>query len=566
MPKRTRTPTRPFEQGVNPPDERGNRKRRKTQSKSNLPIQTGPRRGSHGAAKASELGLASPPATAPRRRRTSPIFEPEQSQSAALLRSDDSVVGGEDDDTEEEDLDLQGEENAVDELQEEAVDNVAEEDLYAPQLGDDGDPFIPDPFVNMRWRACFSDMEKSPIASAFNTVRSQRFFSVHEEDLWAWVDDTIRDQLPRRAVVSSLCAVVYSPKQNKRDRSIKTLRRDREVDWRSFQQLVVAVDEENNEPIHVDFDLILRDFLEEQPPRPSQRPLSQVSRARPVTATMFQEHGIDAALAAERAGSGYAIGIRDRWRCEAEHCSNYPYTCWLPPDKPERFEYHLPINGNTIARWARDITAQLATFDEPSDDVVLAIKRAKDRAEHEKAVRRRAGGEADDDLKSLTKLLVVGQLQQMGRAPLQGMKSASSILNTPQGVAERPPQWVPLEVVNHEHELIQHTENFFNWMVERQPLAAKELQDLCKKLMNDEGMDINMFMEEKNDVQTLWINHFKLPVGWYFALKGDALKWRNSYSGLTERNRRRIERYKKREELARQMLAFSSSSEVENDL
>ena len=49
--------------------------------------------------------------------------------------------------------------------------------------------------------------------------------------------------------------------------------------------------------------------------------------ARPVTATMIQEDGIAGVLAAERAGGGHAIRLRDRWRCIDKHCSNFPYSC-----------------------------------------------------------------------------------------------------------------------------------------------------------------------------------------------------------------------------------------------
>jgi hypothetical protein len=134
------------------------------------------------------------------------------------------------------------------------------------------------------------------------------------------------------------------------------------------------------------------------------------ARVRSVTATMIQEDGIASALAAERAGSGHAIAIRDRWHCLDGHCSNYPYTCWLRPGQQERFENHLPVNSNIIAMWARAINYRTATYDEPSDDVRLAILRAKDHAEHAKNQKRLAVSEGDEDIKSLTKLLIVRQL------------------------------------------------------------------------------------------------------------------------------------------------------------
>ena len=192
------------------------------------------------------------------------------------------------------------------------------------------------------------------------------------------------------------------------------MRRGDLEDWYALKELVKAIDEAANEYIHVDFDLMLAEELNEAPRAAI---IGASARARPVTATMIQEDGIAGVLAAERAGGGHAIGLRDRWRCIDKHCSNFPYSCWLRPGTVSRFENHLPINGNIIAIWARDIHNRVATYDDLTDDVKLAILRQKDRADHEKNRRKRSnrggnnsGSSGDEDIKSLTKLLIVGQL------------------------------------------------------------------------------------------------------------------------------------------------------------
>lgn len=161
-------------------------------------------------------------------------------------------------------------------------------------------------------------MEKNAVASACDYERNRRFDSLDEDDIWEWVDRVIDDLKPRKTRVSSLCVVVYEKRQAKRDRAVKTLRRGRAGEWESLRALVKDLYEESNDTVQVDFDLILAEELSEMPASSS-----AAARVRPTTATTIQEHGIASVLAAERACSGNALGLRDRWRCDNAHCSNH---------------------------------------------------------------------------------------------------------------------------------------------------------------------------------------------------------------------------------------------------
>ena len=60
--------------------------------------------------------------------------------------------------------------------------------------------------------------------------------------------------------------------------------------------------------------------------------------------------------------------------------------------------------------WARELAGRAGSVYDPSNDVRLAIVRAKDRADTEKSRRRGAvnrGGGSDNEIASLTKLLIV---------------------------------------------------------------------------------------------------------------------------------------------------------------
>jgi hypothetical protein len=136
----------------------------------------------------------------------------------------------------------------------------------------------------------------------------------------------LADILPRVAIVVSLVAVVYTRKDAKKERRNKRLRRDKILDWIAFKDLVKGVDVNSTEPIHIDFDLILADNTPVQVTRPA--PAAALARAH--TAMVIQEEGLASVVAAEQAGSGWAMAIRDQWRCQYTNCGNYPYVCWLP--------------------------------------------------------------------------------------------------------------------------------------------------------------------------------------------------------------------------------------------
>jgi hypothetical protein len=291
-------------------------KKRKKLSKHTAPIQSTPKRSARQAGLASTGGLASPPSTL--RRNQSPLFEPElpHTQSAVTVQAED-IVDGEDDDLDEDEEDEEGGSGGVEE-QEQAHSPVILPDPLSSPI-----PFV-SPVVHIRWRACFGDMEKNAITAAYNVARDKKFVDLVEYEVWDWVDRVVDDLKPRKVKRPTLCAVVYPTLQVKRDRAIKTLRRESNGDWFELFDLVKAIDEAANEYIHIDFDLILTEDLNEAPRAAI---ISAGARARLLTATMIQEDGIAGVLAAERAGGGHAIGLRDRWRCIDTHCNNHPYSC-----------------------------------------------------------------------------------------------------------------------------------------------------------------------------------------------------------------------------------------------
>ncbi|CAN9261131.1 unnamed protein product [Alternaria alternata] len=358
----------------------------------------------------------------------SPLFEPEppHTQPAVAIQAED-IINGEDDGLEEEE---------EDEDEEDGGNGGVEEEQELLNILLSPIPIV-SPFVYVRWRACFSDMEKNAITTAYNVARDKKF-----DDLFEFKLGDLED-------------------------------------WYALKELVKAIDEAANEYIHVDFDLMLTEELNEAPRAAI---IGASARARPVTATMIQEDGIAGVLAAERAGG--------------------------------------------------------ATYDDLTDDVKLAILRQKDRADHEKNRRKRSsrggnnsGSSGDEDIKSLTKLLIVGQLNQMNREPLREIQPQARNANlSPQA----PPSalvWVPIEY-EHIKEILEHTENFWSSMRREYPHWDAEFEDLYETAVTKGNLNINMLFRE--GIGDLWTWDLALGLGWLLYITDYALKWQKSYTRLQD--------------------------------
>jgi hypothetical protein len=112
--------------------------------------------------------------------------------------------------------------------------------------------------------------------------------------------------------------------------------------------------------------------------------------------------------------------------------------------------------------WAKAIVATTATFDEPSDGLRLMILRAKDQRLHEKTQRVRAGGGGgNEDLWTLTTLLIAGTIERLTPKlePLQGLELQPNANKVVDITAQAFLGWVPIET-GHWEEINEHNINF----------------------------------------------------------------------------------------------------------
>lgn len=160
--------------------------------------------------------------------------------------------------------------------------------------------------------------------------------------------------------------------------------------------------------------------------------------------------------------------------------------------------------------------------------------RARERSEVERVKRRQPGVRSDgdvlDEVRELQKSVLMAQLQQHN----SGMAAQSS----PQSS-----NWQPLEY-EFWGEIYAHTLNFLGYFRTKwEPPGAEEFMDKIKKDVVDAGhIDINMLMDDsENGVSmALWVEHFGMQPGGLLQLRRHALKWRQSYSGLSEEDFDRI--------------------------
>lgn len=553
--KRRRKLTQPFEAGVNPP--------------------ITPR---------TRLPSPPPSATHPSRSRNSAPSTPAASQNQPLFVSEDEVEGHEDSDDGGEDAEADPNPEVVDDAAFAGDGGLVEDAAGAAEVVEDAaeelaGAFLEDEHVvvaTVRYRASFTDVEKSTIADASYSVADFKVDDLLMVDVWDdWVDETVKNLLPQAVSIASLTAVVYPNKSKVVDRLPQRLRRSNYLDLDALKKLAASVDRNTSEKLCVDFNLILTKHVEPvQVSQPVSQPASQPPRSsqpRARTATIIQEDGLLGVVAAEQMAAGPALVIKDQWRCEDRDCRNYPYVCWLPrTGQPNRWENHYPVNANIIAMWAKAISERQCTVQEPNDRIRVAIMRARERGEIERVRRRQGscnysssgggcgGGGVLDEVRELQKSVLMAQLQQLnGAAVLSAGRQSSS-------------NWQPFEY-EFWGEIWQHTQNFLkyfrqHWDVKGADAAVTKLEN---EVVRDGHIDINMLMDDsENGVpMTLWVEHYELPPGFLLQLRRQAHRWRKTYPGLTEDDFDKIQEYRQlRRDQNRRNTASSSPREVLGEL
>lgn len=296
-----------------------------------------------------------------------PLKAPQASQFAAAVQAEEILaagVSGDDDEPE------------VEEIQDpypEEVEEVAG-DAAAAAGEPSADKF--QPVASVRYRAAFVGA-KEPLLEASDCREDVRVRGIMNSEVWRWVDDTLEKLKPRAAAVVTLAVTVYPVNQHKGDRRQKLLVRDDWDGWASFIHTAKHIGFNNRHSgkvLCVDFDLILREVAVQQPQQPAAAQ-AQGSRARPITATMIQEHGLTSVMANEQVASGKLLALQDRWRCTDPFCGNYKLPCWLPNlgNRMVLVKDHHPVPSNCIAPWLEDEREGRCTIDAPSDRVKIAL-------------------------------------------------------------------------------------------------------------------------------------------------------------------------------------------------
>jgi hypothetical protein len=116
-------------------------------------------------------------------------------------------------------------------------------------------------------------------------------------------------------------------------------------------------------------------------------------------------------------------------------------------------------------------------------------------------------------------------------------------------VAPEPSGWLPFDY-DDPAEIKCHTINFFDYLTLVRALDHEYIDYIFERIYVKGGIDINLIIGSppEIDMVKMWVEYFKLSPGWYFVVKQHAIKWQQSYQGLSERDRRRVQRAQEREE------------------
>ena len=517
--KRLRKSTRPFEQGVNPPAAQPHTPPPTTRRPAPAPAPTPSRQ-------------PTPPC---HQDTLSPLFVPDASQLATDAQA--AEIQGEYEDEED-----TGEGEEVEEQPTTAATPTAVP--IAAQV--ESNSLDEEPHLHIRWRAYWGAMEKNAIPSAARFARNKPMYAINADKLWRWADEVIQGQLPRIGQISSLTATLYynASRLAKADRCTIALQRRRAVagesvvlgNWGELLEQVEELNKESSQPLNCDFDLVIKEVEQALlPPLGSQSLPRGSVRLRPGVATAIQEEGLASVVTAEVFATGHAIGIRDRWRCQEESCSNNPMVCWvrrLPGRQIDRREEHYAVNGNVISAWAAAIARGDCTVDEPTDDIRLSIMMSRDRADNLRRRRRKVSPtSSNSSIEGLTKAILAGHLAQMrATGPQRCYHSHQSAEDL-----NKRRRWTDL--VCSRVELIQHTYNFFRYWSRAMPQFDRDIKDIKELIFEKGHYDINMLMDPE-DGMTLetWVYYFDKQPALLAHLRRKAHDWIGDYGGLTKAN------------------------------
>jgi hypothetical protein len=159
--------------------------------------------------------------------------------------------------------------------------------------------------------------------------------------------------------------------------------------------------------------------LEPPPSTHQSQQCQQGQQSRRMTSTRRQEAGLSNVLESEERPGNYMGLISDRWPCENSQCRNKGKTCWRSGklNGPDIAANHFPVVGYLFQRWSREIRDELATVDEPSNAVVVALAREKS---HETRKEQAETAKTEDPARvtaSLLNVLLAAQIRHYEQDP-----------------------------------------------------------------------------------------------------------------------------------------------------
>ncbi|KAF1950561.1 hypothetical protein CC80DRAFT_229022 [Byssothecium circinans] len=191
----------------------------------------------------------------------------------------------------------------------------------------------------------------------------------------------------------------------------------------------------------------------------------------------------------------------------------------------------MPVEGNIVAIWAREVSLQRCTVAAPSDNVRLMIARSREQAGRR---RRRSDSDGEPTMKDMFKLLIASAASQLTQS--QPSRRSPARQREPDRLPDNLPvsTWDPLTYSNVE-ELHYMTLLFLWWWLDEGP--HKDRRDVRKvfTMVKDNRIDLNMLMDpsEAGMPYILWQEVWELPPPLLLKLRAYAVRWQRGFKGLT---------------------------------
>ncbi|KAI9766235.1 MAG: hypothetical protein M1840_006649 [Geoglossum simile] len=215
-------------------------------------------------------------------------------------------------------------------------------------------------------------------------------------------------------------------------------------------------------------------------------------------------------LQSEMITSNSMLQVADHWTCLNSQCRNKGKTCWinkLRPSVRDNMAEHYSVPGKIFRCWSREITDNLSTVEQPSQQIIILLVNWRERERKKSSQTQQIPRPVEDIASTTTQLLqilIAAQTQQLAQN-LYSNGSNSTAVPSLYPPPYTPP--IPSSPIRLNSDLSEILSQFFDW------LTVKPNAPIKNKLLN-EDWSLDALRDERRGgamTYTIWESYgFKL--------------------------------------------------------